>query len=175
MSIDRSALRLNAMEGDEAIEALHRCCGCHRWARAVAGARPFSNGADLIAKAREHWGAMSDSDVREAFAHHPRIGANIEALRAKFKTAELSASEQAGVEKADEETLIRLRDGNKAYEARYGHIFLICATGKSAKEMLSALEERMKNTKVREFAIARGEQMKITELRLQHIAAGDAS
>jgi 2-oxo-4-hydroxy-4-carboxy-5-ureidoimidazoline decarboxylase len=94
------------------------------------------------------------------------------ALRERFAATEAwSAGEQKSVAAASEVTLRRLRDGNLAYERRYGHIFIVCATGKSADEMLSLLESRMNHEPDEELAIAAGEQMKITEIRLDKLGA----
>lgn len=156
---------LDAMDEDEARAALARCCGATRWVEGMLARRPFGDRAIEIA--REVWATMERADVLEAFDHHPRIGASLERLRERFaRTHDLSASEQAGVADADEAVLSRLRDGNVAYEARYGHLFIVCATGKTAREMLALLEARMENDPDEELAIAAGEQMKITEIRL---------
>lgn len=156
---------LDALPEDEARAALTRCCGASRWVEGMLARRPF--GERVIEHAREVWAAMERSDVLEAFDHHPRIGASIERLRERFPAShELSASEQSGVADAGEAILSRLRDGNVAYEARYGHIFIVCATGKTAAEMLALLEARMGNAPEAELAIAAAEQMKITEIRL---------
>ena len=155
----------------EAEAALARCCGARRWASGVAAQRPFGSGARLLEAARSVWSAMERADVLEAMQHHPRIGADLGALREKFAATESwSKGEQAAAAGADEETLRALRDGNVAYEARYGHIFLVCATGKSAAEMLELLRARMHNEADDELAIAAAQQMMITELRLAKLA-----
>ena len=113
---------------------------------------------------------MERADVLEAFTHHPRIGADIDALRAKYaSTAEWSAGEQSSVTTASDQTLRALRDANVAYEACYGHIFIVCATGKSASEMLSILKSRMDNDPRDELRVAAAEQAKITRLRLEKL------
>jgi 2-oxo-4-hydroxy-4-carboxy-5-ureidoimidazoline decarboxylase len=107
----------------------------------------------------------------EAFAHHPQIGASLDTLRAKFQqTAAWSSSEQAQVGHADEDTLLALRDENAAYLARFGFIFIVCATGKSARELLDLLRVRMGNEVEHEVLVAAAEQAKITKLRLEKIA-----
>lgn len=156
---------LDGMDEAEARAALTRCCGASRWVDGMLARRPFGDGC--VAAAREVWGDMERADILEAFDHHPRIGADLDALRAKFgDTAELSVSEQSGAAGAAEETLSRLRDANVAYEARYGHIFIVCASGKSAAQMLEILKSRMNHEPDAELAIAAGEQLAITELRL---------
>ena len=115
---------------------------------------------------------MGEADIVEAFGHHPEIGASLDALRDKFaSTAQWASSEQASVAAATEQTLLALRDGNVAYRERFGFIFIVCATGKSAAEMLSLLEARLGNARDRELSIAAAEQGKITALRLAKIGA----
>lgn len=169
MSADPAAT-LDAMRDEDARAALTRCCGATRWVEGMLAQRPFGDRDALIRAAREVWAAMDRADVLEAFEHHPRIGADLDALREKFaSTKEWSAGEQSAVRSANEATLEALRDGNVAYEARFGHIFIVCATGKSAGEMLALLRERLDNDPDDELAIAAAEQMKITELRLDKI------
>lgn len=150
---------------------LERCCGASRWVKGMLARRPFGSDASLFAIADEVWGTMERADVLEALDHHPRIGANLDELRKRYgSTASWAASEQAGAGAADESTLLALRDGNVRYEARFGHIFVVCATGKSAKEMLAILEARMPNAPDDELAIAAGEQAKITRIRLEKLS-----
>jgi 2-oxo-4-hydroxy-4-carboxy-5-ureidoimidazoline decarboxylase len=160
---------LNALAPEAAREALLRCCGSSRWAARVAAARPFPDEAALAGAARAVWEELSREDFLEAFSHHPRIG-DREALRRKFaSTAAWAAGEQAGAAHAPEEVLARVEAGNRAYEARFGHIFIVCATGKSAAEMLALLEARLGNEPAAELRIAAGEQAKITEIRLEKL------
>lgn len=156
---------LDAMSEADARAALTRCCGATRWVEGMLARRPLED--RVVAHAREVWATMERADVLEAFDHHPRIGADVDELREKFsRTHDLSAGEQAGVVDADEAVLERLRDANVAYERRFGHIFIVCATGKSASEMLALLEARMDNPPGVELDVAAAEQMKITEIRL---------
>ncbi|HJL19857.1 MAG TPA: 2-oxo-4-hydroxy-4-carboxy-5-ureidoimidazoline decarboxylase [Sandaracinaceae bacterium LLY-WYZ-13_1] len=158
---------LDAMTEGAARAALTRCCGASRWVEGMLARRPFGDREALLSAAREVWATMERDDVLEAFAHHPRIGADLSALRTKFAaTKDWSADEQGAVRGADEATLEALRDGNVAYERRFGHLFIVCATGKRADEMLALLEARLPNEPDEELAIAAAEQMKITELRL---------
>ena len=161
---------LNALTQEDACELLAQSCGASRWVQAMVEGRPYQDMEALKQRAQRVWATMERSDILEAFDHHPRIGADIQALRKKFATtASLSESEQASVAHASEETLLALRDGNKKYEARYGHIFIVCATGKSAQEMLELLEARMDNEPDEELRIAAAEQAKITQIRLENI------
>ncbi len=158
----------------EAAEALARCCGARAWVRAMLAARPFGDRAALFAAADRADATLADADWLEAFAHHPRIG-DVAALRAKFaSTAAWAGSEQAGAAAADEATLRALADGNRDYEARFGHIFIVCASGLSAGEMLARLRARLCNDPGAERRIAAGEQAKITRLRLEKLLAEDS-
>ena len=162
---------LNALSDADASAALRRACGAEGWVRRMLARRPFASTEALYASADEEWAAASPEDHREAFGHHPQIGEDLAALRRKFQsTASLSSREQAGVADADEPTLLALRDANEAYRRRHGFIFIICATGKSAAEMLAALRRRLDNDTSAELAIAAREQAQITRLRLGSLA-----
>ncbi len=157
----------NALPEREALAHLERCCGSRKWCSRMASERPFSNRAALIATSAKIWSELSDSDWLEAFTHHPRIG-DLSAMRAKFaSTADWAKQEQAGTAAASERTLQELADGNARYQTRFGHVFLVCATGKSADEMLALLKTRIDNSPQEELCIAAGEQTKITRIRLE--------
>jgi 2-oxo-4-hydroxy-4-carboxy-5-ureidoimidazoline decarboxylase len=159
--------RINARPEDEARAEFLRCCGSQHWAEAMAALRPFASETALFSAAERIWWELPHADWREAFAAHPQIG-DVDQLRARFAaTAAWSAHEQAGVAAASEETLRRLAAGNRAYEERFGYIFIVCATGKSAAEMLALLEQRLLNSPEREWIIAADEQSRITRLRLE--------
>jgi 2-oxo-4-hydroxy-4-carboxy-5-ureidoimidazoline decarboxylase len=158
---------LNALSLADAGVALTRCCGARRWVSGMLDGLPFESVDELMLSADEIWVRLGPSDYLEAFAHHPEIGADLAALRERFgATSGWSSAEQAGVNAADEATLVALRDANRAYQQRFGYIFIICASGKSAREMLDALEARIGNEPDAELAIAAAEQSKITKLRL---------
>lgn len=158
--------RLNALGDAEARDELSRCCGARRWAERMAARRPFGSQADLLAAADAVWAELDREDWLEAFAAHPKIG-DIEALRAKFATtASWAAGEQSRVANAPELTLRGLADGNRDYEAKFDHIFIVCATGKSAEDMLTLLRARISNDPRDELKVAAGEQAAITRLRL---------
>ncbi len=143
-----------------------KCCGSSRWAREMAGRRPFRTFEELSGAADEVWFSLSREDWLEAFSHHPRIGEK--QLREKFAvTAGWAEQEQKGTAGASENILKALAQGNAEYEKRFGHVFLICATGKGADEMLFALDQRMNNGPERELKIAAGEQAKITQIRMK--------
>ena len=131
--------------------------------------RPFGSHDSLMAAARDEWFGLQRSDWLEAFGHHPKIG-DREALRQRFvRTAHLSEREQAGVDGASESLLEALAEGNREYERRFGYIFIVCASGKSAGEMLQLLGSRLPNPPDVEIRIAAEEQAKITELRLKKL------
>ena len=132
--------------------------------------RPFGGSDALLAAARDEWFALSPADWREAFGHHPMIG-DREALRRRFAARHLSEREQAGVTSAPDSVLDALAEGNRAYRDTFGFIFIICATGKSAEEMLGMLRVRLNNDPDTEIRIAAAEHAKITELRLLAMAA----
>jgi 2-oxo-4-hydroxy-4-carboxy-5-ureidoimidazoline decarboxylase len=132
----------------------------------MLGRRPFLSREALFAAARDEWFALSRADWREAFTHHPRIG-DRGSLRWRFAgTRHLSEKEQAGVAGATDDVLAALAEANAAYELKFGYIFIVCATGRSAGEMLAMLKARLGNDPDTEIRAAAEEQAKITELRL---------
>lgn len=162
---------LNGASSAEARALLGRCCGARRWIDAMVAARPFVSRAHLHGTAAVAWWRLAPSDWREAFTHHPRIGTDRAKLREKFAaTADWSAGEQSGVQGASEQTIADLAHGNISYEARYGHIFIVCASGLTAAEMLDRLNARMHNEPHIELARAAGEQAKITRIRLEKLS-----
>lgn len=154
---------LNALDRDALTAALHPCCGARRWVDAMLAARPFATATELFAAADRAWQALEPADWREAFTHHPRIGAVVTPPDA------WSRQEQRGVEAATEDVREALARGNVAYEQRFGWIFLIYATGKSAAEMLAALQQRLSNDPETELRIAASEHARITRLRLEKL------
>ena len=164
------AVQLNALSRQAATEALSRCCGARRWVSAMLALRPFASRSAVFEAATAVWLSLGADDFQEAFAHHPQIGANIDELRQKFgATADLSLSEQGAALGASEATLLALRAGNEAYRERFGYSFIVCATGKTAQEMLALLEARLPNSPELELSVAAAEQAKITQLRLEKL------
>ncbi len=164
---------LDALPPAAAATELGHCCGARRFAGELVARRPFGSLAGLLEAAEEVQDRFGAEDWLEAFAHHPRIG-DVAALRARYASAQSkswSRGEQAGVAEAGEAVLERLAAGNAAYEARFGYLFIVCATGKSAAEMLAMLEARLGNDPAAELAVAAGEQRKITRLRLHKLPA----
>ena len=155
---------LNALPGDAAERALLDVCGSRRWAVALAARRPFESREDLDDEALGIWATLDGGDWLEAFARHPRIGE---------RAGGWSREEQGGVRGAADDTLEQLARGNHEYERKFGHVFLICATGRSAAEILANLEERLDNEPARELRVAADEQAKIIRLRLDRLLAPD--
>jgi OHCU decarboxylase len=154
----------NTLPSEEAEARLLSCCGSREWARRVAAGRPYRGAGDLAAAADRVWRSLSRNDWLEAFAAHPKIGAS--AAKGDAKSRRWSRAEQAGTASASPETLANLADANRDYEERFGHIFIVCATGKNAGEMLALLEARLHNDPQTELATAAEEQRKILQLRL---------
>lgn len=161
--------KLDALPEDEARVELTRCCGSSAWVQAMLAARPFGQEEAVFQKAEELWWSLPAEAWLEAFEHHPKIG-DISTLRAKFQnTGDWAKNEQSGVQQASEEVLQGLAQGNMDYEEKFGYIFIVCATGKSAAEMLDLLQARLPNDPATELKLAAGEQMKITRLRLEKL------
>jgi 2-oxo-4-hydroxy-4-carboxy-5-ureidoimidazoline decarboxylase len=162
---------LNALPAAARAAALATCCGSAAWVAALNQQFPFATADALLAAADQVWQNLAETDWSEAFTHHPKIG-DVHALREKFaSTATWAAGEQGAVRQASPDTLEALAAGNDAYEQKFGYIFIVCATGKSADEMLALLQARLPNEPQHEIKIAMGEQAKITRLRLQKLLA----
>jgi 2-oxo-4-hydroxy-4-carboxy-5-ureidoimidazoline decarboxylase len=160
---------LNRLDPDAARAELRKLCGCGAWCEAMTSARPFAGPDALHAAADAAFDALADDGWLEAFACHPRIG-DLESLRMKFAgNREWSRGEQSGVDSADERTIVALARGNDDYFARFGYLFIVCATGKSAAEMLGLLEARLTNDPADELRVAAAEQRKITHLRIDKL------
>lgn len=169
----RIADYLNALSAEAVRASLTQCCGAGRWVEEMARSRPFASDAEVLETAERAWWGVTPADWREAFARHPRIGqAGDEGRRRAMKGDEAWArQEQSGMATAAAEMRQALAEGNQAYERRFGHVFLICATGRSAEEMLAELRRRLGHDPARELKVAAGEQAKITRLRLEKLVA----
>jgi allantoicase len=157
---------LNVLPAEEVEEKLLACCGSRAWVAKVLRARPFRAPQDLYAAAERAFGELDRDDWLEAFAAHPRIG---ERAAGEGVASRWSAQEQSGTDEASPGILAELAEANRLYERRFGHVFLVCATGKSAFEMLGLLGERLNHDPQTELAVAAGEQQKITRLRLEKL------
>ncbi len=165
--------KFNALSDAEARDALTRCCGSSRWVDQMTAARPAVSAETLHTMAAQIWRALDGTDWREAFTHHPRIG-DASALRKKFATSSWASAGAKGASEASEATLTALADGNRIYEERFGYIFIVCATGKSAAEMLALLQARLDAHPDDELKTAAAEQEKILHLRIDKLL-GDLS
>ncbi len=156
----------NKINKAERLKQLMSCCGSSAWANLMLKQFPFARETDLVIAATDIWYNQCNSlDWLESFTHHPKIG-DVKSLAKKF-----AGKEQASVAAATKKTITSLAKANKEYEAKFGFIFIVYATGKSAAEMLRLLEDRLSNTIGEELHIAMGEQMKITILRFQKLIA----
>lgn len=161
--------RIDGLSVDDAREAFTRCCGASLWVEAMTIGRPYATWEQLEATSSTAFRTLTDVDWKEAFAHHPQIG-DVDALRARFaSTRQWANGEQAGTAAASEEALRMLAQGNAAYREKFGYIFIVCATGKSAEEMRCLLHARLLNDPEIEIALAAAEQQKITGLRLRKL------
>jgi allantoicase len=152
---------MNAWTDSTAQKRLLACCGSVGWVERMMAHRPFASHEAMLDSAQRAWRALPKDAWLEAFAAHPRIGE---------RTADKQASaEQAGTSAASEETLAELARLNREYEAKFGHIYVVYATGKSAEQMLALARERLVNDAAREIAIAAEEQLAITRLRMEKI------
>jgi allantoicase len=155
---------LDALPAAQAEAELRACCGSRRWAREMVARRPFAKFAGLLDAADEVWDSLDADDVEEALAAHPRIG---------DRATGWSRAEQSGAADASPEILQALAEGNRAYEARFDRTFVIRASGRSAGEMLAALQKRLGNDDATELRTAAGEQRQITRLRLERMVQPD--
>src|SRR5689334_6862368 len=163
--------QLNRLNEDDATAAFAQCCSAQRWVERMVIDRPFESQAEMLEISDRVWEECDVDDYLEAFDGHPRIG-DVESLAKKYATTKAWAGkEQSGVDGADRDVLERLADGNKSYEEKFGHIFIVCATGKSAAEMCALLEARMDNDPEHEINVAAEEQNKITRIRLKKLLA----
>jgi len=163
--------QLNQLSEAEFKRTLESCCAARRWLSGLAARRPFADDPSIVRSAAEVWWALDASDWREAFAAHPRIG-DLKSLQVKYaNTRDWASSEQATTHSASQETLQQLARANAEYEARFGYLFIICATGKSPQEMLAHLKQRLGNEAAAEIHTAATEQLKITQLRLKKLGS----
>jgi len=164
-----SIRELNAMSSKAARALFQQCCTSEEWITRMLRSIPYSDAAELKSTADKHWENMSETDYLQAFDGHPKIG-DVSSLKEKYaNTKALASGEQSSVNSASSEIIERLALGNKHYEEKFGFIFIVCASGKSAKEMLNLLEKRLPNDRPTELANAREEQRKIFQIRIEKI------
>ncbi|MGB3369903.1 MAG: 2-oxo-4-hydroxy-4-carboxy-5-ureidoimidazoline decarboxylase [Rhodococcus sp. (in: high G+C Gram-positive bacteria)] len=152
---------LNRLSDRQAMHALFECCSSSIWARRVAGSRPYSTRDQLLDRADRVLAELSEAEVDNALDGHPRIGDKADNASSK--------REQAAVQSADAAVLTALAEANRKYEAQFGHVYLVCATGRSAPELLAILEERLGNDPETERRVLRVELAKINRIRLNRM------
>ncbi|HKU35417.1 MAG TPA: 2-oxo-4-hydroxy-4-carboxy-5-ureidoimidazoline decarboxylase [Paenarthrobacter sp.] len=158
----------NSVERDEAIKVLTPCLDISRWVESIVDARPFASVDELLGQANSAAEPFSPQEVESAMAHHPRIG---ERPKAQTTEAAMSRSEQAGVDPGDNQTTDALAEGNRAYEEKFGRVFLIRAAGRSAQEILATLQERLTHTPEQEDTIVAEQLREIALLRLSGLVS----
>ena len=156
----------NRLDGEGRRTQLMQSCHCESWAAMVAAQTPFIDRQALLDTAEQVWQTVGEYEILEAFAGHPQIG-DTEALRNRY-TATADA-EQGQVFAASEATLAALKAANETYLSRYGFIFIVCASGRSADEMLAMVRDRLENSRTEELVNGAREQAAITQLRLEKI------
>jgi len=150
----------------QAEPSLASCCGCRAWVAGMLDRRPFGDVAGVLRAADEIWWSLGPAEWREAFAHHPRIGERAAAAAQDARARAWSAGEQRGVADAEAAVRAAIAEGNRDYERRFGHLYLVSAAGKSAEELLAILRARLSNDAETELRVAAEEQAKITRSRL---------
>ena len=160
---------LNLLPASEVENQLLKCCGSREWATRLLAERPFENMADVAAKADRIWWSLASPDWLEAFHSHPKIGEKKAAAATSLDAQKWSADEQSGIRDSALETMEALAELNRAYEEKFGYIFIVCASGKTSEEMLAILRSRLENDADQELRIAAAEQARITELRLKKL------
>ena len=155
----------NTEDPKAALDAMLACCGARRWASAMVALRPIANVAELSEAADRTWARMGESDWLEAFSCHPRIGER-KTAHAGAQSSTWSQQEQASVKNAAEQVLAAIAEGNTLYEQQFGFTYIVCATGKSASEMLAILNRRLQSSRAAELREAAEQQRQILQIRL---------
>jgi len=158
--------RWNTLDADAAAREILPCCGSSAWADGIASRRPFDDPEDLFESSDWVWAGLPEDDWREAFLSHPRIGQH-HAPSASAESLAWSSSEQSAAATEADATKLALAEANRQYEEKFGRIFIVCASGKSASEILALCNSRMKNSASDEMLEAAEQQRQITQLRLR--------
>jgi len=159
-------VRWNDLDAASAASQILPCCGSSAWAQTLAAKRPFASDQELFDASDLVWAELAEDDWREAFDSHPRIGQQ-HARSATAQSLSWSSTEQSAAMSQDDAAKLALADGNRQYEERFGRIFIVCASGKSATEILAILDRRMQNSAAQEMLEAAEQQRQITQLRLR--------
>lgn len=165
--------RINAIPPAQAEAEFLKCCGSRRWAEKMTAERPFEDVAEMITAADRIWWALESADWLEAFTGHPKIGETKAAASVAPESLSWSATEQSGTRASTQQTMEDLAELNRQYQEKFGFIYIVCATGKSAEEMLAILRDRLNNDAATELHNAAAEQAKITTLRLNKLLDTD--
>ena len=161
----------NALPSAQAESLLTDCCGSSRWTTSVSSRRPFANTEALRKTADTIWWNLDRADWLEAFSHHPQIGE--EPAGGSGSAREWAAGEQSGARSASEDLKTRMARANRAYFEKFGYIYIVCATGKSAEGMLAILNQRLQNDPPSELSIAAEQQRLIMRIRLDKLLDGE--
>lgn len=159
--------RWNHLSQLEAAKEILPCCGSQRWAEGMTAWRPVPDELSLLAASDETWRKLSESDWLEAFRNHPRIGESHATQATRAQSSVWSAQEQQNVTAAGDPVTLALVEANRQYEQRFGRIFIVSATGKSASEILEILRRRLQNDEATELREAAEQQRQITQIRLK--------
>lgn len=160
---------LDTVPEAQAAELLGLCCGSSRWVKAMLARRPFGTRVGLLAAADTVWQSLDPDDRLEAFSHHPRIGEQTGTRSQTELGQRWSTHEQAGMDSAGDALRAALAEANRRYEERFGYVYVVCATGKTAEELLAMARLRLGNEPEIELATAAGELQKIMRLRLEKL------
>ncbi|MEJ2176672.1 MAG: 2-oxo-4-hydroxy-4-carboxy-5-ureidoimidazoline decarboxylase [Gammaproteobacteria bacterium] len=159
----------NKLPRHQALAMLMQCCNASRWAQEMVECRPFASLSALQVSSQTIWAEMREQDFLEAFDGHPKIG-DPDSLKLKYNTTkEIASSEQSGIQHASDQIIDELASYNQAYLDKFGFIFIVCATGKTANEMLTSIKRRLSNRRQQELALAANEQQKITTIRINKL------
>jgi 2-oxo-4-hydroxy-4-carboxy-5-ureidoimidazoline decarboxylase len=160
---------INELSDDAVAEMFRRCCGSETWVKKMLEAKPFASGEQLFDWSDKAFSELTRADWMDAFAAHPKIG-DIKSLKEKYgATKNWAQNEQAGATGISDQVAEELASCNEKYLQKFGYIFIVCATGKSADQMLAMLKDRLDNEPDAELPIAGREQQKITHLRLEKL------
>jgi 2-oxo-4-hydroxy-4-carboxy-5-ureidoimidazoline decarboxylase len=159
--------RWNRLPLEEAEHEILPCCGSRAWAHRMVSRRPLADSASLLTASDETWRNLGETDWAEAFRSHPRIGETRAEQPAHSRSAAWSAQEQGKVTAADDAVKVALAEANREYERRFNRIFIVCADGKTALEILEILRRRLKNDPEAELLEAVEQQRQIMQLRIE--------
>jgi 2-oxo-4-hydroxy-4-carboxy-5-ureidoimidazoline decarboxylase len=159
--------RWNLLPIEQAVKEILPCCGSNAWANGMTAQRPFPEDATLLAVSDQIWRNLTEADWMEAFRSHPRIGESRAPVSVPTQSATWSKREQQSLTAAGDAVKIALAEANREYEGRFGHIFIVCASGKSGPEILEILRLRLENDKRSELQEAAEQQRQITQIRLK--------